>query len=184
MTRAVDGTVGDVDPSGTDPQNTPSQILVIERSVSTLPARATTTIGVAISAMPASMRASLATNPENGGSPARLNAGSANSNATTDVVRPSRHPVERRRSLIFLDQATDEEQDRLDRDLVNEEQHGAGDTGNGEQPETHQHVADLADDVERQNALHVVLGEGSGDADQHRDPGDDQDHRARGRPSR
>jgi hypothetical protein len=38
----------------------------------------------------------------------------------------------------------------------------------------HDHVADLADDVEADDALHVRLGDGTEHADHHREPGDHQ----------
>ena len=38
----------------------------------------------------------------------------------------------------------------------------------GEQRQPHDHVADVADDVEREDALHVALGDGAEDADHHR----------------
>ena len=93
-------------------------------------------------------------------------------------------PVERRGPRLLLDEPADEEQHGLDRDLVDEEQDRTGDARHREQPEAHEHVADLADDVERQDPLDVVLGQRAGDADDHRDAGDDAGSADRGRPSR
>ena len=52
-----------------------------------------------------------------------------------------------------------------------------GHTGDREQPEAHDHVADLADDVERQDPLDVVLGDGTEHTDHHRQPGDGRSRR-------
>ena len=60
---------------------------------------------------------------------------------------------------------------------MHEEDDGAGDAGKGEQAEAHQHVADLADDVERQDAFDVVLGERTGHADHHRQSRQGEDER-------
>lgn len=72
------GSVGSAASSGS-PQNTPPQILVIEYRVSRLTATATANGAQARWSRPAWSTASLATNPENGGTPARLSAGSRNS---------------------------------------------------------------------------------------------------------
>ena len=75
--------------SSASPQNTPDQILVIENSVSRPTARANPTAHHDDAAIPASTSANLARNPENGGMPARLSAGTANSSASTGAVRIS-----------------------------------------------------------------------------------------------
>ena len=72
-------------------------------------------------------------------------------------------------------QATGEEERGLHDDVVHDVEHHGGEPGQREQPERQHHVADLADDVERQDPLHVLLGDGTEDANDHREHGDDQD---------
>ena len=59
--------------------------------------------------------------------------------------------------------------------MVDDRVHRAGQPGHGEQPERHHDVADLADDVEGEDPLEVLLGDGAEDADDHRQPGEDED---------
>ena len=54
-----------------------------------------------------------------------------------------------------------------------------GDAGDGEEPEPHDHVADLADDRERQDPPDVVLRDGAEDADDHRRAGEHEQQRGR-----
>ena len=68
-------------------QNAPVQIFVIENSVKSPTARATATMAEEPWLRPASTRANFARKPENGGNPARLRAGTANSAAITGALR-------------------------------------------------------------------------------------------------
>ena len=105
--------------------------------------------------------------------PARLSAAEPNSPAVSGrAAQQAAETVQGGRPATFLDQAVDQEQCRLDRDLVGDEQHRGGDPGDGEQAQPEEHVADLADDVEAQDPLHVVLGDRAQDADDHRQPGE------------
>src|SRR5690606_26337762 len=78
------------------PQNTPDQILVIENSVNNPTARLAATAIHEADATPASTSANLARNPEKGGSPARLSAGTAKSTAMIGASRTSPPTSERR----------------------------------------------------------------------------------------
>ena len=77
-----------------------------------------------------------------------------------------------------LDQPGDEEQRGLHDDVVNDVEDRAGNSGEREQREPEDHVADVADDVERQHPPQVVLGECSEHADDHREPGEHEQQRS------
>ena len=87
--------------------------------------------------------------------------------------------VQPARPVGVLDQAADEEQRRLDDDVVDDGVHRAGQPGDREQPEAHDDVADLGDDVEGEDPLDVLLGDRPEHADDHRRAGDDEDQRRR-----
>ena len=110
-------------------------------------------------------------NPENGGMPTRLSAGTRNSTASAGVVRTMpprrvsrleppacsmRPPVRKRpvfATMWWIVYST-----------------AAASPATVNSAEAHDHVADVADDLERQDALHVALGDGTEHAHQHRGP--------------
>jgi hypothetical protein len=71
--------------------------------------------------------------------------------------------------------AADEEEIRLHDDVVNDVEDRPGQRQPGEEAEAHHHVADLADDVKRQDAAEVVLRNRAQHAGHHRQAGDHED---------
>jgi len=69
-------------------------------------------------------------------------------------------------------ETADEEEAGLDDDVVDHGEDDSRDGGDREEPQAHDHVADLADDREREHTSNVVLRDRTEDADDHGDSGD------------
>jgi hypothetical protein len=143
-------------PPGRGFQNASFQIFIIENSVSSpTPARSATIILARSS--PARTSASFAKKPDSGGSPASDSAGNQEQHRQPGLERTA--PQRRFSSSCPRppDDAGDQEQVRLHDDVVDHVEDRAGQRERREQRQPHHHVADLADDVERQDAAHLVL---------------------------
>ena len=130
-------------------------------------------IGVPTSAA-ASNSAYLPMKPENGGSPPRLTAGMKYSTAITGAARIS--PLTRRIEVLPARRSIEpdgEEQRRLHDDVVDHVVDRRADRRRRRDREPEHHVADVADERERQDALQLRLRDRAEHADDHRGERDD-----------
>ena len=115
-------------------------------------------------------------NPDSGGMPASENSGTSARQATAGCDRyiPPRAPQVGGSSLP-QEQAADEEEGRDHQHVMQHVENRAAERSRCPQRETDRREADVADEVERQHAAEIVLGDGADQAHHHRDGREHQD---------